>query len=296
MKNKPFIIALIIIFAVFALCLTGILVFAIRNGNNFNFTIGFSAKESDNLVEEKTYNNIDQVYIESDAANIYIKERASNEIKVLIYSKTNKNIKAESTNNNINITNKVKKCKGICFNNEISKIEVYLPVSYNGNLNIDNNYGDIKVGSFSNITLNINSGAGDTIVESAKEAYLNSSYGDININTLEKGKIKLSAGDLKIDKVNKIEAQNDYGDINIKRINEFLDINSDYGDVSLDDINLVSNSNIKLDFGDLNINRTNEIKIDAKTSLGDVKINNNYTNSNVSLKIENSLGDIKVNN
>ena len=249
MKNKTLIIVLITIFSIFALSLTGFLIVALRNGTNFNFAIGFSSKESDNLVLDKTYsNNFNDINVQSNAANVYVKGTNSSDIKVLIYSKSSENEKIETVNNSLNITSKVKTCKGFCFNQEISRIEIYIPTFYYGILNINSNYGDIKIGDFPNIELNIDTDAGDIEIGNAKEVKLDSSYCDIKVGTVEESDIKLSAGDLKIDRVNKIKVENNYGDINIKRINEFLDIKSNYGDVSLDDINLVTNSYIELDY------------------------------------------------
>ena len=48
--------------------------------------------------------------------------------------------------------------------------------------------------------------------------------------------------------------------------------------------------------GDIKILNTNEIYFDAKTNLGDTKINNNYNKSEITLKIQNDCGDIEINN
>ena len=64
----------------------------------------------------------------------------------------------------------------------------------------------------------------------------------------------------------------------------------------IDSLNLKENSSIHNSYGDIKIGSTNEIYINAKTSLGDTKINNNYQKSDVTLTIDNSCGDIRVNN
>ena len=75
-----------------------------------------------------------------------------------------------------------------------------------------------------------------------------------------------------------------------------MQIKEDCGDVKIDSLNLKENSSIHNSYGDIKIGSTNEIYINAKTSLGDTKINNNYQKSYVTLTIDNSCGDIRVNN
>ena len=55
-------------------------------------------------------------------------------------------------------------------------------------------------------------------------------------------------------------------------------------------------SKIDVDLGDVKIKETNDIYIEAKTDLGDTKINNNNRTSNVTLKIKVDCGNIKVEN
>ena len=55
-------------------------------------------------------------------------------------------------------------------------------------------------------------------------------------------------------------------------------------------------SSIKNNLGSIKIGSTNEIYIEAKTDLGDVKVNNNYKKSDITLNLKNNCGDIKVNN
>lgn len=46
----------------------------------------------------------------------------------------------------------------------------------------------------------------------------------------------------------------------------------------------------------MKIGETNDIYIDAKTDLGEVKVNRNNRYSEITLEIENDCGDIKVEN
>ena len=52
-------------------------------------------------------------------------------------------------------------------------------------------------------------------------------------------------------------------------------------------------SEISASLGNVEIGKTNEIYIDAKTTLGRTKVNNNYQKSDVTLTIKNQSGDIE---
>ena len=66
--------------------------------------------------------------------------------------------------------------------------------------------------------------------------------------------------------------------------------------IKIDKVQIAEDSYIKSDYGDVRIKETNDIYIDAKTDLGDVKINTNNRHSEITLKIEGDCGDIKVEN
>ena len=86
------------------------------------------------------------------------------------------------------------------------------------------------------------------------------------------------------------------GDIKISEIIGKVDIQEDCGNVEISSMTLEKDSSIENSLGDITIGDTNEIYIDARTSLGDVKINNNFHQSEITLKIKNSAGNIKVRN
>lgn len=217
---------------------------------------------SNQLVFSQEYNSLfNEIDIDSQASDIQIKKGTDSNIKVLIYGdKERTNV--DATDSKLSITTTQKKCDFLCMNFKISKIEVYVPVDYSKSISIDNKFGDIIVEDFSQLNLNIEANAGDVIIGDA----------------------------------NSIEAKLDFGDIKINKVNEYLNIKNACGDIKIDTLNLEKDSNIHSNLGNIKIGTTNKIYFDAKTSLGDVKINNNYRDANVVLKITNDCGDIKVNN
>ena len=258
MKSKGLIITLIVILCILLVGLVILFIGLLNNGFKFNFR--FTNNISENLVVDKTYDNLfDEIKISTDAADIEIVE--SDTFKLEIYG----NEKYVTVNDNTNILDidvKSEKCNFFCINVTISKVVVYLPSSYDKKITIDNHYGDVKIDNFDNLIL------------------------DATIN----------AGDIKVESVFDIKAKNNYGDIKIGKVNNYLDLSNDCGDIKIEEININKDSKIDDSLGNIKIGKTNEINIEADTDLGDVKVKNNYRKSDITLKIENNCGDIKVNN
>lgn len=297
MNNKTLKIILIIFLS---LLVIGLSIFFVNILTNKDFRFGhfsFGHKVSNELVFNQEYETIfDTIKIDSKSSDIEIKEGNESKVKVVIYGdKDETNV--EVVNNKLNIKSNEKKCIGFCFNMTIAKIEVYLPNGYSGNINIENNYGDVNIGNFDNLILDATLDAGDIKVDSLKSGKIKNSYGDIKILGYSKElEIDQDCGDVEVSEVDRIKLENNYGDINIGKVNEYLQIKEDCGDVKIDSLNLKENSSIHNSYGDIKIGSTNEIYINAKTSLGDTKINNNYQKSDVTLTIDNSCGDIRINN
>ena len=297
MNNKTPKIILIVFLSILVI---GLSVFFVNILTNKDFRFGhfsFGHKVSNELVFNQEYETVfDTIKIDSKSSDIEVKEGNESKVKVVIYGdKDETNV--EVVNNKLNIKSNEKGCIGFCFNMTIAKIEVYLPSSYSGNINIENNYGDVNIGNFDNLILYATLDAGDIKVDSLKTGKIKNSYGDIKISGYSKElNIDQDCGDVEVSEVDRIKLENNYGDINIGKVNEYLQIKEDCGDVEIASLNLKGNSSIHNSYGDIKIGSTNEIYINAKTSLGDTKVNNNYQKSDVTLTIDNSCGDIRVNN
>ena len=122
--------------------------------------------------------------------------------------------------------------------------------------------------------------------------------GDIEVIDLEKATVDIEedCGDVVLGKVKNAFVKNHYGDIKIAEIGNQVLVESDCGDVKIGSVKLAEDSKITNSFGDIKIGQTNEIYIEAKTDLGDVKVNKNERHAEITLKIENDCGDIKVEN
>ncbi|MCH5303809.1 MAG: DUF4097 family beta strand repeat protein [Ruminococcus sp.] len=254
MKNKKLIITLIAVLSFISVVLVGFMIFAICT----NY-VGLSV--SNTLVVNKSFENtFSELDISSQAGDVYIYSTSDDTVKVKVYSAENK---TNLEQNGDTLTLNVKSNNNfIFFRQNISRVEVYVPQSYNGNLKIQENYGDIKVENFPSASV----------------------------------EIEQKCGDVKVAGCNSATVNNKYGDIKIEKINSYMNLNNNCGDIEVDEINLTKNSKITDSLGDISIGFTNEIFINAKTDLGDVKVNNNYHKSDIELTVSNNCGDIKVNN
>ena len=299
MKNKKLTIALIIGLCIITLLLSSSFISALL-GTNRGFSliriINLGHKISNNLVIEEEYNNIFKtIEINSKASDIDFYTGNDNEIKVKIYG-NEKDINIENKNDKLSIKTTAHGCIGICVNLTIPKIEVYLPSNYDNSVTINNDYGDIEIDNFPYMTLNATLNAGDIKVMSVQFGKIHNDYGDINVIKYSKElNIKQNCGDVNVGEVDNISVSNSLGDINIDKVNTYLNISSKLGDVTIDKVNIQTNSQIDSKLGDVSIRTTNDIKIDAKTQLGDTNIRKSNNSSNIILIIKNSLGDITVN-
>lgn len=256
MQNKGVIIFFIIVLLIICIILITFMCLVI-SGKTKMFFIG---RESTSLVIDEVYDmSFNEIKIALETGNIEIKETADTKMIIKVYgNKEEITLSADNAELYLNVSSK----KKFIFGRELTKVEIYLPENYDKNLYIKSNYGDINLGEFPEAIMEIEADCGDINVDATKKAVISNAYGDIFIKNI----------------LDSFEIKNNCGDIEIKKID------------------MKSNSSVSADLGDIKIGETNEIFIDAKTDLGDVKINNNYQKADVTLKIENDCGDIKVDN
>lgn len=292
MNNKGLIITLIIVLSVLGIVLTVLMINLLGGNITFNFG-GISDELAIDTIYD--YQKLEKVNISTDMSETYIKPSNDDKVHVIIHGKKDKNT-SSLDGNTLNIESKEEKCFGFCLNHKSSKVEVYLPRDYQGDMHISNNYGDIEVGDFINATMSVIAKAGDINIENTYKVDVRNDYGDITMGSVKVAKIKDSCGDIKVRDAESLDVSNDYGNIEIDRVTNEINIDESCGDVLINSLDLKNNSNIKNSLGNIEIGSTNEIYIEADVDLGKTKINNNYRESSIVLKLKNNCGDIKVNN
>ena len=259
MKNKGLIITLIIVLVILTAAVSTLFILLL-NGKSFNFN-SFN-KIATKEVYNNTFENIPQkVVINVDDADIDIKHSNDEKVSLVMFADDKKNkvdVDYNSTTLNIKIKNK---CHAFCFNAKRGKIELSLPSNFENSIYINNDVGDINVDQFAG-------------------AYLN---------------VETDVGDVDVKEINNTKIDSDVGDINIGLVNSKLLIDTDTGDVTIDNVAINKDSKITTDVGDIKIKNIDNVNIDAKTDVGNKKIKNNNKNSNITLKLKTDVGDIKVN-
>lgn len=263
MKNKGVILSLIIVLLI---VIIGLIVFLSMTING-NFHVGsFGAKKSEQVIYDESYtmSEINHLEILSSSGDVTFSESTDGQIRVVVYGKDAEELETSLNDGKWRIDYSKYKNKSVSFgwNFYMNDINVYLPKEYANHISLNTNYGNVEVIDLENATMEIESDCGNVTL----------------------GKIK----DISVD--------SDYGDVKIETVLEKLSIKSSCGDVKINSIAITQNSEIESDFGDVKIGETNDIFIQAKTDLGDVKVNNNNRYGDVVLKIENDCGDIKVEN
>lgn len=263
MKNKELIITLIILLSILIVGLIIFLCFAIRGSFKWK---DWGTTKSEQVIFDETYDfdKILDLEILSTAGDIKLEESTNEKVRVVAYGKNAEDLQVELQENKLKVDYSKYKYKNTIFNLDFysNDILIYLPESYNKNISIQAKYGDIEVMDFENASIQIEEDCGD-----------------VDLGTVKNATVK-----------------NHYGDIKIEEIGNQFEIDSDCGDVTINAITIAENSSIVNNLGDIKIGKTNEIYIDAKTDLGDVKVNQNYRHSEIILKLQNDCGDIKVEN
>lgn len=260
MKNKIPIIFLLILISVIIFCLVMFLVIYLNKGMDGMINIG---KVSENIVLEKNFEllEIENIEVIQDYGDVTFKENEDNNIKVEIYGRNEKDTRAELINNKLKIENTNRRnFTLINFGVRKSEIIVYIPKGYAGDINIKVDCGNATLDNIENANLKVECNAGNVKIKKAKNANIKCNLGDVKAEEiLNKCNIEVDAGNVKIEK---------------------LTLNED--------------SKIKVDLGDVTIDEINEVYIEADTDLGKTNINQNYRNSEVTLKINVDCGNISV--
>ena len=311
MNNKGVTITLITILTIILFTLVGGMIFLLNSNFEFNNVRIFSG-QSTKLVEEKEINNIKDLNITSNVADIEINESDTNSIKVEFYSDYEEEHNIVENSNDIEITFKSKKKYGIMFLHKTPVVKIYVPSSYSNDVKINTETSDIKINNLPNSNLDANLKTGDVRIKQIKNANIvlttgdidiekvtelnsTSTTGDIEIGTINKMVTSTTTGDIKVSNVDSIEAKTTTGDIKIDNVNNSLILSTTTGDVKVENAAIKVNSNINTGTGDVKIESINGCYVEGSTKVGDTKINNSDRKSDIELKITTRVGDIKVN-
>ena len=176
MKNRKLVITSIILLVIVIFFLIGFLIANITGKTNIKGGVLNSAKHSETIAFDKTYNveNIRDITINQEIGDIIIKQSESNDIKVVVYGDDNEKFNVNENDNNLEIDYTSKKqfyftFFGFSFNNTKNDIIIYLPASYDGNIKLNSDYGECNIADLENANLNLKCNYGDVKLRKSKE-------------------------------------------------------------------------------------------------------------------------------
>lgn len=271
--GKGFKVVLIILLSIIAVALTGILTLMLVRGTKFN--LNFSMKLSENLVEEKTIEEIKDLKIDTNIADVDIETSEDEKVTVKLYCDDCENHSIKN-NDAIEVVLKDKR-KTFRLFSKGPRIVITVPKTYENNIGLKGDVADIEIASLKNASVNVEL-----------------KTGDIDIDEINKASVKVTTGDVKIGRVNDLVVKATTGDVKLQYVGNFLDIALNTGDVKIERLNINESSKIKNNTGDIKIGTINDIYVDAKNNIGDTKVNTNDRKSDIVLTINSNVGDIKV--
>lgn len=264
-SNKGLLIFLVIFLSIIVLSLSALLVLGLSGkGGAFGWHFG-NSNISSNLVKEAEFDAsaIEDIKVNIKAGKLKIvSEDAKEDGKIVakLYAKEESWIDLRDTNDGIEIVDKSDECHFFCFNWDGINVELFVPKDYAGEFIIETSYGDVEIGDFELASVKLDSSAGNVEVSSAK---------DINA--------ELSAGDF--------ELGNCYGRVRI---------DNSMGNVEIDKLDIAEDSEIELSMGNVEIKHVGDVRVEAKTDMGDSSVEGGNPKADTVLRISNSMGNITV--
>ena len=334
LKSKVAKIVLIIILVLIIIALINFMIYAIINkdrGFNMNLSL-ITFGDNTEKIFEKEYEpeELDKIKVDVSSSNVSIEKADVDKIKIIAYGDKDEKINETINNKELSITKS--NTKGYIFAMFYwcdEKIIIQVPNDCDEEFNIHTSSGDITAQNLENNNINfasssgkiecgnINNGelkssSGDIVVCNGNEVKIQassgdikagdfsklsaeSSSGDVEVGTIEEGTVKTSSGKINVKGVNRIKAEASSGNISIETIENYCELKTSSGNIDINSLNIIENSNINAKSGNVRINEKNDIYVETETNSGDAEVINNNRMAEIVLKITTTSGDIRVN-
>ncbi len=282
----------IVLLAIIALLLTGIMIILIYDKDNKYLNI-FTYKSE--LILDKEYNeDIKSFNISSDSSDVIIKKTDSNVVSIKVYGNKRDEITNNVKDNTLYISNdnSINICLFFCFMN--SKIEIMVPKLQYENLKVKVESGEINLGNIEFNDVDLNSKSGDVRLNNSIKANINLVSGDIDFNDIETGNVYTTSGNITGSITKDIIAKTISGNIKISNINNSCQITATSGNIVISNLNILNNSTLKTISGNINVMKSNDIYVEASTMSGNINIENNNRFSQIELKASTTSGNIHI--
>lgn len=299
--NKKLVYILIAILTFLILLLSTFMVVGIINR-------GFSSKDFNTLIKEKTYDLTEIKNLKLNLiSDVKILVSDTNELKVVQYG----NKKTDEFDDKVD-SNSIEILDETHFNFTFfnfrygSRFEIYLPAEYANSIEIKTISGEIDFNDFNlNLKdLSVKSTSGDITFDSTlncEDMEFKTISGDVSVYELTGNKItiKTTSGDINTSMLDakEVAVNSISGEMNLGKIKGITTVKTTSGDIDIDELLILNDSEISTISGDVNIkmNKDNDCIIDKHTISGDSDISSNkYGNHEYDLKIKTTSGDIRV--
>ena len=283
--NKGLAVVITILLTIVLVVLTGLFVFAIKsnifkNGFSFNFHT-----YSDKIVEKKEFKEVNDIEVDTDTSDVFVELSEDNKVVVELYSE--KEMDYEINNDKDKLYIKFKNKNKTNFRlGKMSRIIVKIPAEF---------ANDFKVGSFANLTLNVDISTGDVEADKLKKADIKVSTGDVKVNKVDDITIKATTGDIHLGENKNVNIETTTGDISIDKMEGQLNIKTNTGDIRIGTATLSEDSSITATTGDIKVDSLTGAYVEASSTTGSIKINNNDRKLEKTCTIKTTTGDIRVN-
>ena len=292
--NKGIAITLIILLSLITVFVTGVFILLLNGNTKFNIFSIFNMGYSENLIDSKEIENIEDIYITTDIGDIFIEENPEDKIKVELYSEDSENYFIKEEDNQLQIKLNAKK-KSFNFGGKRNRVIVKVPKNYAKTIKVRTTTGDIEVESFADMKLNVEGTTGDIKIDKADRLDFKLTTGDVKVGTLNYISGDVKTGDIKVSETEVFSAATTTGDITIDNVTKRIYARTTTGDIKIDKANIEEDSTIKTGTGDIKIESLKGAYIEASAQTGDVKVQNNDRHLEKTIKITSNTGDIKVN-
>lgn len=234
-----------------------------------------SFDESTTLLYNKKLESIyDEINIDVEFANIYIKPTNNDYIEIFMYgdsAKTNVSKDGKSLNVNLKLT-----CT-ICHDVPSGKIVITVPDNEISNININSHYGDITIGDMP-----------------LASVVAKTEYGDFNASSLDVGNVELVSGNIKINSINSITAKCEMGNITIGYVNVYAGLQTNIGNVIVSDLNVKKESYITSETGSISLINEYDLFYACKSNKGKIYKPDNINTKKTKVKLTTDTGNITV--
>lgn len=300
----------IILYVIFIIILLTFMIFTLFK-REFVFSFGdYDKVELHNEVYEM--GDVGKLDVDLVSTDLTIKYSEDERIRIVIYGKEGRKDRYIISNENKSLKIEEKAyssfCFGFCFYNE--EVVVYLPESYNNDIDIKGTSGDINIMNDYYGKMNIqtvsgeinvldvgdiiaNSTSGDIMINNAKDVDVNSTSGEISIKSANNVKAETTSGDINIGEASLIDANSTSGEVEIGKSGN-VKVSTISGDVEIVDLTVMGESSINTTSGEVVVSNVNEVYVETKTTSGDLNIANSIRTSENILKIKTMSGDISV--